>query len=203
MSNFVLTAQARAEEKQGKGASRRLRHAAQVPAIIYGGDVAPVSITLELRELVKALESQAFFSSIVEINVDGQVQEVVIKALQRHPSKNLPMHADFQRVVRGEELTKEVPVNFINLATAKGVKAGGVADIHMNAVEIEVLPRNLPEAIEVDVANLDVNEAIRLADLVLPTGVKLTAEDLEQPVITVSYVKEDAADEEASEEAGE
>lgn len=97
MSNFVLNAQARAEDKQGKGASRRLRRESLVPAIIYGGDAAPVSVTLQLRELVKALESEEFFSSVVTITVDGQEHKAVIKALQRHPAKNLPMHADFQR----------------------------------------------------------------------------------------------------------
>ncbi|MEB3767619.1 50S ribosomal protein L25 [Acinetobacter sp. MD2] len=97
MSNFVLNAQARAETNQGKGASRRLRHAAQVPAIIYGGEAAPVAITLELRELVKALENNAFFEEVVQIKVGETVESVKIQALQRHPAKNTPMHADFKR----------------------------------------------------------------------------------------------------------
>ena len=93
MANFVLNAQARAEDKQGKGASRRLRREALIPAIIYGGNAEPVTVTLELRELVKALESNAFFEEVVEIKVEN----VKIQALQRHPSKNTPMHADFKR----------------------------------------------------------------------------------------------------------
>ncbi|MEB3753357.1 50S ribosomal protein L25 [Acinetobacter sp. MD2(2019)] len=97
MSNFVLNAQARAEDNQGKGASRRLRHAAQVPAIIYGGEAAPVAITLELRELVKALDNNAFFEEVVQIKVGETVENVKIQALQRHPAKNTPMHADFKR----------------------------------------------------------------------------------------------------------
>ena len=97
MANFVLNAQARAEDKQGKGASRRLRREALIPAIIYGGDAEPVTITLELRELVKALESNAFFEEVVEIKVGDKVENVKIQALQRHPAKNTPMHADFKR----------------------------------------------------------------------------------------------------------
>jgi large subunit ribosomal protein L25 len=97
MANFVLNAQARAEDKQGKGASRRLRREALTPAIIYGGNAEPVTVTLELRELVKALESNAFFEEVVEIKVGDKVENVKIQALQRHPSKNTPMHADFKR----------------------------------------------------------------------------------------------------------
>lgn len=97
MANFVLNAQARAEDKQGKGASRRLRRDALIPAIIYGGNAEPVTVTLELRELVKALESNAFFEEVVEIKVGDKVENVKIQALQRHPSKNTPMHADFKR----------------------------------------------------------------------------------------------------------
>ena len=97
MANFVLNAQAREAAQQGKGASRRLRHAAQIPAIIYGGSAEPVTVTLELREIVKALESNAFFEEVIEINIDGKIESVKIKALQRHPAKNTPMHADFKR----------------------------------------------------------------------------------------------------------
>ncbi|ATZ62766.1 50S ribosomal protein L25 [Acinetobacter bereziniae] len=97
MANFVLNAVAREEAVQGKGSSRRLRLQNKVPAIIYGGAAEPVAVTLELRELVKVLENNAFFEEVVEINIDGKVESVKIQALQRHPSKNTPMHADFKR----------------------------------------------------------------------------------------------------------
>ena len=97
MANFVLNAQARADDKQGKGASRRLRREALIPAIIYGGDAEPVAVTLELREVVKALESNSFFEEVVEIKIGDKVENVKIQALQRHPAKNTPMHADFKR----------------------------------------------------------------------------------------------------------
>ncbi|WP_180007589.1 MULTISPECIES: 50S ribosomal protein L25 [unclassified Acinetobacter] len=97
MANFVLNAVAREEAVQGKGSSRRLRLQNKVPAIIYGGAAEPVAVTLELRELVKALENNAFFEEVVEINIDGKTESVKIQALQRHPAKNTPMHADFKR----------------------------------------------------------------------------------------------------------
>jgi large subunit ribosomal protein L25 len=97
MANFVLNAVAREEAVQGKGSSRRLRLQNKVPAIIYGGAAEPVAVTLELRELVKVLENNAFFEEVVEINIDGKVESVKIQALQRHPSKNTPRHADFKR----------------------------------------------------------------------------------------------------------
>ncbi|CEI53847.1 MULTISPECIES: 50S ribosomal protein L25 [Acinetobacter] len=97
MANFVLNAVAREEAVQGKGSSRRLRLQNKVPAIIYGGAAEPVAVTLELRELVKVLENNAFFEEVIEINIDGKVESVKIQALQRHPSKNTPMHADFKR----------------------------------------------------------------------------------------------------------
>lgn len=97
MANFVLNAEAREVAQQGKGSSRRLRHAAKVPAIIYGGAAEPVAVTLELRELVKALESDAFFEEVIEIKFGDKVESVKIQALQRHPAKNTPMHADFKR----------------------------------------------------------------------------------------------------------
>ena len=100
MANFVLNAVAREEAVQGKGSSRRLRLQNKVPAIIYGGEAAPVAVTLELRELVKALESNAFFEEVVEINIEGKVESVKIQALQRHPAKNTPMHADFVTLLK-------------------------------------------------------------------------------------------------------
>ena len=97
MAQFTLKAQARAEDLQGKGSSRRLRLQALVPAIIYGGEDAPVAVTLELRQLVKALEDNTFFEEVIAIQIGDKVENVKIQALQSHPAKNTPMHADFRR----------------------------------------------------------------------------------------------------------
>ena len=195
MANFVLNAQAREEANQGKGASRRLRTAALVPAIIYGGEAAPVAVTLELRELVKALENNDFFSSIVTINVDGKEEKVVIKALQRHPAKNTPMHADFLRVKKGESLNVNVPVNILNQDIAKGAKAGGVVTVLLNEIQVETLPRDLPTSIEIDIADLEVGESIRLSEVKLPKGVTIPAlaqgKDHDQAVVSIVLVQEE------------
>ena len=195
MANFVLNAEAREESVQGKGSSRRLRLAAKLPAIIYGGAAEPVSVTLELRQLVKQLENNDFFSSIITIDVSGKKEEVVIKALQRHPAKNTPMHADFMRITRGEIMSAVVPVSLINQDVSKGVKAGGIATLNLNEVQVETLPRNLPTSIEVDIADLEIGQVIHLSDLKLPKGVTIPAlaqgEDHDQAVVSIVVVQEE------------
>lgn len=205
MSNFTLNAQARADELQGKGASRRLRREARVPAIIYGGDAAPASVTLELRELVKVLEDNAFFSSVITIDVDGTKQQAIIKALQRHPAKNTPMHADFLRVKKGEEITVRVPLNFLNQETAKGVKAGGIVSFQATEVEVHTLPKNLPESIDVDLAALEIGDVVHLSDLKLPKGVSLTAleqgDDHNLAVVSITHAPQEEVDAASEDEA--
>lgn len=175
MSEFTLNAQARND--LGKGASRRLRRNANlIPAVVYGANKAPVSISLETREVAKLLLNDAAYSSILELNIDGKKEDVLIKALQRHPAKSFVLHADFIRVVAGQKLTTLVPVLLINEDTCVGAKTGG-GDIFRLATELEVtcLPKDLPGAIEVDMANINVGEIVHLADLTAPKGVEFTA----------------------------
>ena len=172
-NNFNLTAQVR--DLQGKGASRRLRHEKMVPAIIYGGHAEPQSISVQFKDLVKCLENEAFYSHILTVDVAGTVESVVLKALQRHPAKGFPMHADFYRVVAGEEITMRVPLHFINIDSSVGVKKqGGQFSIIANDVEVRTLPANLPESIDVDVAGLELGATLHLSDIKLPEGVSLT-----------------------------
>ena len=171
-NNFSLNAQAR--ELHGKGASRRLRHESLVPAVIYGGSSAPQSISIAFKDLVKVLENEAFYSHIVSLNVDGQAQAVILKALQRHPAKNFPMHADFLRVEANQAITVRVPLHFINQETSVGVKQqGGAVSIIASEVEISTLPGNLPEFIEVDLAQVEVGTVVHLSDIKLPEGVTI------------------------------
>ncbi len=173
-TQFKLNAVAR--DSQGKGASRRLRHESLVPAIIYGGSEAPQSISIAFKDLVKVLESEAFYSQVVSLKVDGKTQAVILKALQRHPAKNFPMHADFQRVEANQPITVRVPLHFLNQENAVGVKQqGGVLSIVINDVEITTLPANLPESIEYDLANAEIGSVVHLSDLQLPEGVKIVA----------------------------
>ena len=173
MVDFVLNAQERSD--LGKGASRRLRrNAGLIPAVVYGGEKAPQSLTLELREISKLLENEAAFSHVITLDVGAAKETVLIKALQRHPSKGFVMHADFQRVVAGQKLTAHVPLHFLNEATAVGVKVGGGEISHVIAeVEVSCLPKDLPEFIEVDLAKVELGQIVHLSDLKLPKGVEL------------------------------
>lgn len=188
-ANFTLNAQVRTLE--GKGASRRLRRLeARVPAVIYGGGAAAQSISLELREVVKAIENEAFFSHILSINVDGATQQVVIKDMQRHPVKGLPMHMDFLRVDATHKITMRVPLHFTNQDNCVGVKIEGGEITHFVAeVEVACLPSNLPEFIEVDMTDVHVGTTLHLSDLKLPAGVEIPVlalgADHDQPVANV------------------
>ncbi|MFZ3022901.1 50S ribosomal protein L25/general stress protein Ctc [Pseudomonas sp.] len=195
-AEFTLNAEARSD--LGKGASRRLRRlASQVPAVIYGGDKAPVSISLLAKEVAKLLENEAAYSHVIALTVDGAVETVVIKALQRHPAKGHVLHADFVRVVAGQKLTAHVPLHFLNQETSVGVKQQG-GEVSHSAVEVEVscLPKDLPEFINVDMAKVEVGQIVHMSDLTLPAGVELVAlahgKDLPIANIHASRVAKDA-----------
>jgi len=198
MVDFSLNANARND--LGKGASRRLRRNADlVPAIVYGGDKAPQNIALEARELKKALENEAFYSHVIKLSIDGKKEDVLLKALQRHPAKPVIMHADFLRVVAGHEVTVHVPLHFINEDSCVGVKNGGGVISHtMTEVEVNCLPKDLPEFIEVDMAGVDLNQIVHLSDLKLPKGVSIPflaqGPDHDLPVANVHAARVAAAD---------
>jgi large subunit ribosomal protein L25 len=175
MTKITLNAEARSD--LGKGASRRLRRNADlVPAVVYGGDKAPQSISLLAKELAKALENEATFSSVISLTIDGKAQDVVIKALQRHPAKSFVLHADFVRVVAGQKMTTSVPLHFINAENSVGVKQqGGEVSHVVSEVEVSCEAKDLPEFIEVDLANVEVGQILHLSDLKLPKGVQLVA----------------------------
>lgn len=173
--SYTLNTVARAADEQGKGSSRRLRKANLIPAIVYGGNAEPLSVSVRLNELVKALDDETFFSSVTTLAIDGENQEVIIKALQRHPSKGVPLHVDFQRVVRGQTMHFTVPVHFVG--TAKGVKEGGVLQTNVTELHINCLPRQLPEAIEVDVSHLEIGDLIRFSDVKLADGMSIVELD--------------------------
>jgi large subunit ribosomal protein L25 len=174
MTDFSVNAEVRSD--LGKGASRRLRRNADlVPAVVYGGDKAPQSISLVAKDFAKLLENEAAFSHVLALNVAGATENVVIKALQRHPSKGFVLHADFVRVVAGQKLNAHVPLHFINEATSVGVKAGGEVSHVVSEVEVSCQPQDLPEFIEVDLAKVEVGQIVHLSDLKLPKGVELVA----------------------------
>lgn len=172
MNDFTLNAELRSD--LGKGASRRLRRLASlVPAVVYGGEKAPESISLLAKEVAKLLENEASYSHIIELTVAGKKQNVIIKALQRHPAKGHVMHADFVRVVAGQKLTAIVPVHFIGEEAP--VKKGGEVSHVTSELEVSCLPKDLPEFIEVDVSALEIGSIVHLSDVKAPKGVEFVA----------------------------
>jgi large subunit ribosomal protein L25 len=196
---FSLNAEARSD--LGKGASRRLRrNVAMVPAVIYGGEQAPQSISLLAKDFAKLLENDAAYSHVLSLDVAGTKENVLIKALQRHPAKGFVMHADFVRVVAGQKLTAHVPLHFINQESSVGVKKqGGEVSHVLSEVEVSCLPKDLPEFIEVDMAAVELGQIVHMADLKLPKGVELVAlahgNDLAVANIHASRVVKDVEDE--------
>jgi large subunit ribosomal protein L25 len=181
---YVVEAKTRADV--GRGASRRLRHADQMPAIIYGADKEPVSVVLSHNEMMKHLKHESFYSHILTVNVDGKKEQAVLKALQRHPVKPRLLHADFLRVKAGEALSMKVPLHFKGEDVAPGVLAGGLMSHLITTVEISCMPKDLPEFIEVDLSKLQLDETIHLLELKLPKGVKLVHADEEHNQALVS-----------------
>lgn len=175
----------------GKGASRRLRRSgASVPGIIYGGGKGAVAITLNANQLGKALQNDAFYSQVLDVVIGTDIEQAVVRDLQRHPANERVQHIDFLRVQADQILEVHVPLHFTNEDRCIGVRQGG-GSIEHNIIEVEVacLPANLPEFIEVDLAELNVGETIHLSDLVLPEGVSVVAlahgADRDQSVVTV------------------
>ena len=159
-------------ELQGSGASRRLRNSGQTPGIIYGGTEAPVTIPLDHNALYHALKKEAFHSSVLDLEIDGKVQQVLLRDFQVHAFKQLVLHADFQRVDANAKVHMKVALHFANADVSPAVKLHGATISHVaNEIEVSCLPKDLPEFITVDLANIDVGHSLHIADLVLPAGV--------------------------------
>ncbi len=179
-------------DELGKGASRRLRRLSdKIPGVLYGGGGDPVSLTLAYRDLSKAMQEEAFFSQILELSVGDKTQACVLRDVQRHPATDKVQHIDFLRIQEDMPVQLHVPLHYTNEDRCVGVKLGGGRVAH-NLIEVEVscLPRDLPEYIEVDVAELDVGASLHLSDLDLPNGVSIVAlglgEDHDTPVVSIA-----------------
>ncbi len=208
--SFVLEAEPRTD--LGKGASRRLRRTGKIPAVLYGGDQDPVALQLDHDKLLHQLDNEAFYSSILTIRLSGKEEQAILKDLQRLPGKPRLLHADFQRVKADEKIRVHVPLHFVNEDTAPGVKAGGIVTHNLVEVEVSCLPGNLPEFIEVDLGNLDLDQTLHLSEIPLPEGVELVelshGEGHDQAVVTIHLPRgaKEAGEEEggeAAEEGGE
>lgn len=192
MQVHELKAQPRNE--LGKSASRRLRRSGRIPGTIYGANKEPQSISLLHDEVLHRLDHEAFYSTVLTLSVNTQSEQVVVKDLQRHPYKPDVLHIDFLRIDEKQKITMRVPIHFINEQQCVGVKSGGgVISRIMTELEISCLPKDLPEYIDVDLANVQVGETVHLSDIVLPEGVEihalLSGGDASASVATVSVPK--------------
>lgn len=188
---FELNAQKRT--LQGSGASRRLRHANKVPAIVYGGTAAPLSIQLDHNQILLSLKKEAFHSSVLTLNIDGAMETVLLRDAQVHPYKALVLHCDFQRVDTTHAIHQKVPLHFINADIAPGVKLTGGSVSHvMGEIEVSCLPQDLPAFIEVDLKDLAAGHSIHVSQLTFPAGVKPVVHG-DDGVVAVIQVKRGAA----------
>jgi large subunit ribosomal protein L25 len=182
-------------EDQGKGASRRLRRAEKIPAIVYGAGKEPSNITLSIHEITHLLEDEASYNSVLDLTIDKKKEPVIIKDLQRHPAKNIVTHIDFLRDDLNQALVTNIPLHFIGSDDNADIRLGAVLNQFITSVEVSCLPNDLPTSIDVDITNLTVGEHISLTGLTIPQGVTLIAlthgdiEAHDQSVVAVQEAK--------------
>ncbi|AOR69516.1 50S ribosomal protein L25/general stress protein Ctc [Burkholderia stabilis] len=188
-------------QQQGTGASRRLRNAGKTTGIVYGGEAAPQKIELDHNALWHALKKEAFHSSILDLEVAGQSQQVLLRDVQYHPFKQLVLHVDFQRVDASKKLHTKVPLHFLNAEASPAVKLSSAIVSHVaTEIEIECLPAALPEFLEVDLSKIEAGQSLHAKDITLPNGVALVAHiDAENPVVASATVPAGAVSDAAGE----
>ncbi len=197
--DFDLIAEYR--DDMGKGASRRLRRQGKVPAILYGGGRPPRTLAFDQNKVIQQLENESFYSSILNVKVGEKNQAVILKDLQRHPAKRQILHMDLQRIVEDEVIRMTVPIHFVNEDIAVGVKQGGGKVSHlMNDIEVVCLPKHLPEYLDIDIADLELDELRYISDIPLPEGVEIPAlaqgEEANRPIVSIHIIKEMVIEEE-------
>jgi large subunit ribosomal protein L25 len=190
-------------EVQGTGASRRLRRAGRVPGIIYGGETQPQNIEFDHNDLWQHLRKEAFYSSVLNLDVDGAQQMCLLRDVQRHPFRQLILHVDFQRIDATHAIHQKVPLHFINADIAPGVKRdGGMVQHVMTDLDVKCLPKDLPSFIEVDLKDLEASHSLHVTQLKLPAGVEAVLHKGEDPVVATVVVRgAGAASEEVAEAA--
>lgn len=197
---FEMTAKKRND--QGTGASRRLRRAGRVPAIVYGGAEAAQAIDLDMNTVLLNLRKEAFHASVLTLDIEGKKEQVLLRDSQMHPYRAIVLHVDFQRVDASKKLHQKVPLHFVNADVAPGVKlSGGLVSHAMNEIDVSCLPADLPAFIEVDLKSLNVGQSIHVKELPLPKGVTVVAHGGDNPVVVSIVAKKGGSDEAAAEAA--
>lgn len=188
-------------ENTGTGGSRAARRDGFVPGVIYGGDEAPVAVSVKYNEVLKAINSGQFLSNMIELSHDGKSQKVLTKDVQFHPVTDMPVHVDFYRVTAKSIIEVEVSVNFVGEDVAPGLKAGGTLNVVRYAIEVKCPAGSIPDSIEVDVSAMEIGEAIHISEVTLPAGVKPSITDRDFTIATI--VASRAAIEEDTDAEGE
>lgn len=183
MSDIVLSVEVR--ERTGKGGAREARRGGLVPGVLYGGDRGPVAITLKNNELIKAINSGKFMSNMISISHKGELQTVLTRDVQFDPVRDFPLHVDFQRVDAASIISVEVPVRFINDEAAPGIKRGGVVNVVRHTIEVYCPAGQIPEAIEIDIAHMNIGDSLHISEITLPEGVKPTITDRDFTIATM------------------
>lgn len=191
---FTFNATKRVE--QGTGASRRLRRAGVIPGIIYGANKEVVNVSFDHNELFHLLRNEKFHSSVVTADVEGSKENVILRATQWHPFRQIVLHLDFQRVDASQKLHLKVPLHFLNAEVSPGVKLeGGIVSHVLTEVDIACLPADLPEFLEIDLKDLTMGHSIHVSQLALPKGVEVVHHGEGDPVVaTILQVRGSAAD---------
>lgn len=201
MSNMIKI-NAELRERLGKGASRAARRANLVPAVIYGDNREPTSITIPLNQIVRLINRGGFLSQAYEITADKKKESVVVRDLQLHPVNDIPQHIDFFRLSKGATLVMNIPVHIVGEEESEGLKRGGVINMTRHDIELNVPADAIPEAIEISVASLDVGDGIHISSITLPEGCTPVISDRDFTICTIaapSALK--SADEEAEDDA--
>jgi len=200
--SFEVAAEFRNDE--GKGASRRLRHAGKVPAILYGGTLEPRMLSLNHEKLITLIENEKFYSTIIGLKVGDETQAAIVKDLQMHPARHQVLHLDLQRVLDTEKIRIRLPIHFKGEAASPGVKTqGGLVSHRIADVEVTCLPKDLPEEIILDLSQMKLNESKYISDIPLPAGVVATAvlQGKDQVVVSVHSPRAEEAAAPAAEAA--
>ena len=202
MATIEFTAFPRAQE--GRGACRRMRRTGKAPGVVYGGAAAPTPIELDHNALFHALRTEKFHSSILAMKLDGATTKVLLRDVQMHQFKNEILHVDFQRIDENRRIHMKVPLHFVNGEISPAVKVSGAIVSHvMNDLDISCLPKDLPEYIVVDLAELDVGHSVHVSGVKLPTGVTVVAHGTLDPVVATAVVPKAIVEEEVAPAEGE
>lgn len=205
MANAVIKAEMRT--KAGKGSSRAIRREGRLPAVVYGAKKDVATITVDLVDIQKLLNTGAFLSTTYDIAIDGGKKEMVLpRDVQFHPVTDWPMHIDFLRLAQDARIAIMVPVHFLNEEESPGLKGGGIINAVRHELELDCPAHTLPESIEIDLTGLDLGDSIHFSDITLPEGVKSVIDDRDFTIATIaapSGLKSDEEDEEVEGEEGE